>query len=118
MGALEATLVVRGLLSPAGHAAWTGLICAVLWRERRRAGRPVVNRAVVTALLGAVLLHALWDTLNSIRGPAIEGWDVTLPLGLAVALTSLILLIRRVRESSRVEASCTPARRGRKLEGV
>ena len=113
LGALEATLVVRGLLSPAGHAAWTGLICAVLWRERRRAGHSVVNRAVVSAFLGAVLLHALWDTLNSIRGPAIGGWDVTLPLSLAVALTSLILLIRRVRESRRVEASSTVPHRAR-----
>lgn len=118
LGALEATVIVRGLLAPAGHAAWTGLICAVLWRERRRAGRPVVNRAVVAAFLGAVLLHALWDTLNSIGGPAIDGWHVTLPLSLAVALTSLTLLIRRVRESSRAEASCTPARRGRTPDGA
>ncbi len=35
---LHQTLLIRGLLSPAGHAAWTGIVCAVLWRERERAG--------------------------------------------------------------------------------
>jgi hypothetical protein len=27
VGAAEQTLFIRGLLSPAGHAAWTGLTC-------------------------------------------------------------------------------------------
>jgi protease PrsW len=27
---LEEALLARGLASPAGHAAWTGLVCAVL----------------------------------------------------------------------------------------
>jgi RsiW-degrading membrane proteinase PrsW (M82 family) len=31
---LDEVLLARGLMSPAGHAAWTGLVCAVLWRER------------------------------------------------------------------------------------
>lgn len=30
IGALEQTLLIRGLLSPAGHAAWTGFVCAIL----------------------------------------------------------------------------------------
>ena len=34
LGSVEQTLLLRGLLSPAGHVAWTGLVCAVLWRER------------------------------------------------------------------------------------
>jgi protease PrsW len=33
VGVLDEVLLVRGLMSPAGHAAWTGLVCAVLWRE-------------------------------------------------------------------------------------
>ncbi|HEY0695286.1 MAG TPA: PrsW family intramembrane metalloprotease [Kribbella sp.] len=39
VGAAEETLLIRGLLSPAGHAAWTGLACWGLWRfaiERRQ----------------------------------------------------------------------------------
>src|SRR5215203_2968006 len=38
LGVLDEVLLVRGLTSPAGHMAWTGLVCAVLWRERLKAG--------------------------------------------------------------------------------
>jgi RsiW-degrading membrane proteinase PrsW (M82 family) len=38
LGILDGLLLVRGLTSPVGHAAWTGLVCAVLWRERLKAG--------------------------------------------------------------------------------
>ena len=34
IGMLEDVLLIRGLLAPAGHAAWTGLVCTVIWRER------------------------------------------------------------------------------------
>jgi RsiW-degrading membrane proteinase PrsW (M82 family) len=33
LGVLDEVLLVRGLTSPAGHLSWTGLVCAVLWRE-------------------------------------------------------------------------------------
>lgn len=36
VGALEQVLLIRGFLSPAGHAAWTGFVCVVLWREHVR----------------------------------------------------------------------------------
>jgi len=94
LGALDEVLLVRGLMSPAGHAAWTGLVCAVLWRERLKAGRAVLNWRVVAAFLTAVVLHALWDTFNSLQGGAAL-------LSLGVALASLIFLIRRVREADR-----------------
>lgn len=32
IGAVEQTLLLRGLLSPAGHMAWTGLVCAAIWQ--------------------------------------------------------------------------------------
>ncbi|HJQ28975.1 MAG TPA: PrsW family glutamic-type intramembrane protease, partial [Rubrobacter sp.] len=94
LGALDGVLLVRGLMSPAGHAAWTGLVCAVLWRERLRAGRAVLNLRVVMAFLTAVILHAMWDTFNSLQG-------VIALLSLVVALASLIFLVRRVREADR-----------------
>ena len=94
LGALDEVLVVRGLMSPAGHAAWTGLVCAVLWRERLKAGHAVLNWRVGVAFLTAVVLHALWDTFNSLQG------GIAL-LSLGVALASLIFLIRRVREADR-----------------
>jgi len=36
LGVLDEVLLLRGLTSPAGHAAWTGIVCAVLWRERAK----------------------------------------------------------------------------------
>lgn len=100
IGVLEETLLIRGLLSPAGHAAWTGLVCATLWRERLRAGHAVVSRPVIGAFLLAVILHALWDTFNSLRGPTFIDWLGIELLSLAVAVTSLTLLVRRLREAT------------------
>lgn len=40
LAVLDEVLILRGLTSPAGHPAWTGLVNAVLWRERLRAGPP------------------------------------------------------------------------------
>jgi RsiW-degrading membrane proteinase PrsW (M82 family) len=94
-------LLIRGLMSPAEHGAWTGLVCAVLFRERLRAGHGVLNWRVVGAFLTAVVLHALWDTFNSLSGPIVV--DVfTILLSLVVAVFSLTLLIRRVHEASRI----------------
>jgi protease PrsW len=98
---LDEVLLARGLTSPAGHAAWTGLVCAVLWRERERAGRAVVNGKVVGAFATAVVLHALWDTFNLLRGTTFIGFLGLELLSLLVAVVSLTLLIRRVREASR-----------------
>lgn len=86
-------------ISPAGHAAWTGLVCAVLWREREKAGRAVLNWQVLGAFLTAVLLHALWDIFNSFRGATfIASINLEL-LSILVAYTSLTLLKRRISEA-------------------
>jgi protease PrsW len=65
---LDSVLFARGVFSPAGHAAWTGIVCAVLWKQRLRTGRTGLNWHVMVAFLTAVLLHALWDIFNSFRG--------------------------------------------------
>ena len=97
LSAVLQVLVTRGLLSPAGHAAWTGLVCAVLWRERARAGRPIINLNVIAFFLMAVALHAAWDIVNTSN---ISGW-----LGIAamadIAVVSLGALILRYREARR-----------------
>ena len=98
---LDEVLLARGLTSPAGHAAWTGLVCAVLWRERLRAGRAVLNGKVVVAFATAVVLHALWDTLNLLEATFVGLLSLEL-LSLLVAVVSLALLIGRVREASRM----------------
>lgn len=100
LATLDDVLFIRGLLSPAGHAAWTGLVCAVLFRERLRAGRAVLNRRIVGAFVTAVVLHALWDFSNSLGGMAIIDLVGNL-FSLLVAMISLTLLIRRVREARR-----------------
>jgi protease PrsW len=102
LAVLDEVLLARGLTSPVGHAAWTGLVCAVLWRERLRAGRAVLNGKVIGAFATAVLLHALWDTFASVRSSTFVGFLSLELLSLLVAVVSLTLLIRRVREASRV----------------
>ena len=92
-------LLLRGLLSPAGHASWTGLVCAVLWRERLKAGHAVLNWSVAAAFLTAVILHALWDILASNERSTVVEFAVMGFLSLLVALISLTLLIRRLREA-------------------
>jgi RsiW-degrading membrane proteinase PrsW (M82 family) len=101
LGTLELTLLMRGLLSPAGHAAWTGLVCAVLWRERNRAGHAVVNRAVIGAFALAVVLHALWDTFSTIAAANRVHWLRIELASLVIAVVGLTLLLRRVSEARR-----------------
>lgn len=65
LAALDATLILRGVLVPAGHVAWTGAICAALWYlvETRHKLRGAL--ALVVAYGGAVLLHTAWDATTS-----------------------------------------------------
>lgn len=65
IGAVDATLLLRGVLAPAGHVAWTGVVCAALWflRAGHRPGWGVV--AALGAYLGAIVLHTAWDTVSS-----------------------------------------------------
>jgi len=100
IGSLEETLLVRALVSPVGHGAWTGLVCAVMWRERQRAGHSILNWSIVSAFMATVLLHTAWDTLGSLTGRISIRWVGIEFIGLiAVGLVSLGLLIRRMREA-------------------
>jgi len=96
---LEQVLLVRGLFSPVGHAAWTGFICAVLWRERiKRRGVKSVLMVIGTFLI-AVFLHFLWN-FSSFLGSASTGISILGFIGnLIIAALSLTLLILRIRES-------------------
>jgi RsiW-degrading membrane proteinase PrsW (M82 family) len=101
LGILDEVLLVRGLTSPAGHIAWTGLVCAVLWRERLKAGHATFNWRVGGAFATAVILHALWDTFASMKSSTFVGFLGIQGVSLLIALVSLTLLIRRVREARR-----------------
>jgi RsiW-degrading membrane proteinase PrsW (M82 family) len=67
VGAAVQTLFVRGLFSPAGHTAWTGLTAGALWAW---AARPSGKRLLIliATFVGAVALHAAWDTFASLTG--------------------------------------------------
>jgi RsiW-degrading membrane proteinase PrsW (M82 family) len=71
--AVEETLLLRALLSPAGHVAWTGLTTAALWAvgTSPRKGRALAR--LVGVFLAAVLLHAAWDGLNSVSVHLVVG---------------------------------------------
>jgi RsiW-degrading membrane proteinase PrsW (M82 family) len=101
LGVLDEVLLVRGLTSPAGHAAWTGLVCAVLWRERVKAGHATFNWRVGGAFATAVVLHALWDTFAGMKSATFAGFLSVQLVTLLIAIISLTLLIRRVREAKR-----------------
>jgi len=92
---LQDVLLIRGFLSPAGHAAWTGFVCATIWRERERKGHIAINWAVIWAFVLAVVLHTLWNAFNSI------GALVGIIGGIAIAAISLTLLISRYREAKK-----------------
>ena len=99
VGALEQVLLIRGVLSPAGHAAWTGFVCAVLWRERQRKGRKVPNFAVAWAFVLAVVLHSLWNIINSLGSATVTQFVTVIIGNVVIAGISLALVIRRLREA-------------------
>jgi len=102
---LRQLLLVRGFLSPAGHAAWTGFVCAVLWREREKQGHTTFNSAVWGAFILTVILHALWDIVNSLGGQSATQFMVITGGNIGIAGISLTLVIRRYREAKRLLAT-------------
>lgn len=72
VGAAEQTLLIRGLLSPAGHAAWTGLTCWGLWRfVIAPTGRHFLGFLGMYAV--AVALHTAWDGIGGVITYAVVG---------------------------------------------
>ncbi|MGD0765319.1 MAG: PrsW family intramembrane metalloprotease [Dehalococcoidia bacterium] len=101
IGSAEATLIVRGLISPAGHGAWTGLVCAYLWRERENVGRRILDLPLAGAFSAAVILHTLWDVFNTQTEPSVlEAAGIEIGSGI-IALLGLALLFHMVNEAAR-----------------
>jgi hypothetical protein len=73
-------------VAPVAHGAWTGLVCAALWQSRARSGRIRWCVALAAAFAGAVALHTLWDSADSVvaRG--------------AIGILSGVLLAASVRQ--------------------
>ena len=110
LNTLNETILARGLLSPAGHAAWTGLITATLWRERERTGK-AYNPLVLAFFLLAAGLHTLWNFAGSFGS-----LSIVIPSYIVIGGASLALLNWRLREArnaavaARVESSLDSGR--------
>ncbi|MFS8103570.1 PrsW family intramembrane metalloprotease [Lentzea alba] len=62
---LVTTELLRGLLAPFGHGLWTAILGGVLFSRSVREHFLLTGR-LFWAYLGVSLLHALWDSMNSI----------------------------------------------------
>jgi len=77
------TMLTRGFFTPAGHPAWTGLICAVLWKARIKPESSSALRVIGIFIL-AVLLHATWNTINRIDVPDIVTAGMLMVMGTGI----------------------------------
>ncbi len=95
LSALDSTLLLRALLSPAGHVAWTGMTAAALFAigTSTHKGREVLR--FVLTFVGAVLLHAAWDGSNNL---------VVHVLVAVVSVAGLLVVIHRTRRSPGTKA--------------
>ncbi|QFZ19228.1 PrsW family intramembrane metalloprotease [Saccharothrix syringae] len=62
---LVSTELLRGLMAPFGHGLWTAVLGGVLFSRSTR-DHFVLTGRLLAAYLGISLLHALWDSMNSI----------------------------------------------------
>jgi len=87
IGDVEQTLLIRGLTSPAAHTAWTGLTCGALWALAATPNAKHVL-AFIATFIGAVALHAGWDTFGSVPAYVVLA---------VISLGWLTLALRRYR---------------------
>lgn len=88
---VDATLLLRGLLSPAGHVAWSGMTCAALWRLGERPPARHAWPTFLGAYLLAALLHAVWDGTTSLT-----------PHVLVAVVSAALLIVLAIRENRRL----------------
>lgn len=108
ISALEEVLLIRGLLSPAGHAAWTGFVCAVIWREWERKRHGLSALFILGAFVLAIALHTLWDLVNSLGSNITHGLIIVIAGNIVIAVISLWLLIWRMRDAIRYDRPVEP----------
>ncbi len=66
IGAVDGILMLRGLLSPAAHMAWTGLTAAALWNAAACHWSPRATTRFVAVFALAIGLHAAWDGIHTL----------------------------------------------------
>jgi RsiW-degrading membrane proteinase PrsW (M82 family) len=87
LAAMDQELLLRAVLSPAGHVAWTGLTAAALWSVAASSNRGRALLRLVGVFALAVLLHAAWNGLNTLSAHVIVG---------GVSFAALLITISRV----------------------
>jgi RsiW-degrading membrane proteinase PrsW (M82 family) len=95
LSALDSTLLLRALLAPAGHVAWTGMTAAALFAIGTSEVKGRAFFRFVLTYIGAVLLHAAWDGSNSL---------VVHVLVAVVSIVGLLVVIHRTRRSPGTQA--------------
>lgn len=108
INAVEQTLFIRGVTSPAGHAAWTGLTCWGLWRFVHHAsGRRLAE--LVGIFVVAVVLHAAWDSVGTRTAYVVLA---------VISLGLLLLALRQARAEDHRLATWTHAAALRRRPGT
>jgi protease PrsW len=111
VGFLEEVLLIRGMLSPIGHAAWTGIVCASLWGARQRKGK-AFNIEILPFFILAIVLHALWD-ISSTSNSTMINYSGYVIIG-AMSLGILIVQLRSAKkmnliQENRIKESTSPS---------
>jgi len=87
IGSVEETLFLRGLTSPAGHTAWTGLTAGALWAViASPSGRHLLE--FFATFVAVVVLHTCWDTFPGL---------ISFIILAVISLGWLFLALRRYR---------------------
>jgi len=71
LATVDDLLLVRGLLSPAAHMAWTGLAATALWSVRSRGWSLRALGGFAGAYVLASGLHAAWDSATGVVAYAV-----------------------------------------------
>lgn len=87
IAAADQTLVIRALLSPACHIAWTGIAMAAIWNIQTARQRDLAVVKAMVAAVGVIALHTVWNTAT--QGSVVQ-WIVGL-----VSLGVLLSMLRR-----------------------
>src|SRR5881397_8133 len=64
--AVTTLLLMRGLLSPAGHMAWTGIASAALWSAACSGWTRTEALRFLGVLLAVIALHTAWDSIGTL----------------------------------------------------
>jgi protease PrsW len=108
VGASIAETVLRGLLTPFGHGVWTGILAAVLFRERSRHDHFRITGLVIVTYIFVSVLHGLWDGLpSSIFFTVPPGIHIPL-VSLVIGVIGIVVFVMLYRRARRQEISQPP----------